>query len=109
MEKFIEYLANLLKKEPPYLIFLLISSVLVLLSIMFDRYFDQTWIFLLYSIGGTIWRHAEKDVRNNVLTSKSIKTVSLVIYQVVNLAGFIFLFTYLLNLGLVGLIDISGG
>ena len=61
-EKFIEYLAKLLK-EPPYLLFIVIGAVFVVTSLTSQRNFNQTWIFFLYSVGGTILRYIERDIR----------------------------------------------
>ena len=60
-EKFIDNLAKLLK-EPPYHLFLFIGSVFVLTTLIFQKNFEQTWTFFLYSIGGIMWRYAEKDI-----------------------------------------------
>lgn len=61
IEKFIDNLAKLLK-EPPYLLFVFIGAVFVIISLISQRYFDQTWMFFLYSIAGTMWRYIERDL-----------------------------------------------
>lgn len=94
LEKFIDNLSNLLK-EPPYLIFLFIGAVLVLVSILSNRYFEQSWLFFLYSIIGTIWRYIEKDVKKNVFTTDRQKVVVISIYHLGNIALFLFLLNYL--------------
>ena len=71
-EKFIDNLKNILK-EPPYLIFLFVGAVFVSISILSNRYFEQVWLFFLYSIIGMIWRYGEKDIYKNVFTTKKQK------------------------------------
>lgn len=93
-EKFIDNLANLLK-EPPYLLFLFIGAVVVFVSILSNRYFDQVWIFFLYSIGGTIWRYIERDFLKNVFKTEKQKTVSIIVYHLGNLVLFFLLLKYL--------------
>ena len=96
-KSFIESLERLIDK-PPYLFFTFIAAALVLVSVASDRYFDQIWMFFLYSVGGMVWRHAEKDVRNNILRLDRFKTVSLVVYQIVNLIAFTLFFVYFFKL-----------
>lgn len=94
LEKFIDNLAKLLR-EPPYLIFLFISAVLVFVSILSNRYFEQVWLFFLYSTVGTIWRYIEKDVYKNVFTTDRQKAVVISIYHLGNIILFFFLLCYL--------------
>ncbi|NCO24956.1 hypothetical protein GW901_00315 [Candidatus Parcubacteria bacterium] len=94
LEKFIDNLANLLK-EPPYLVFLFIGAVLVFVSILTNRYFEQVWLFFLYSIIGTIWRYIEKDVYKNVFTTDKQKAIVISIYHLGNIVLFFFLLNYL--------------
>ena len=92
-EKFIDHLAKLLK-EPPYLLFVFISAVFVITSLISQRYFDQTWIFFLYSVAGTMWRYIERDVRHNLLKENQ-KAKSIVVYHIGNLGLFFALLHYL--------------
>lgn len=94
LEKFISQLAKLLK-EPPYLVFLFVGAVLVVVSVVFGRYFEQIWIFFLYSTGGTVWRYIERDVRKNVLKTERFKTASIVVYHAGNVGFFLALLNYL--------------
>jgi len=94
-EKFIDNLAKILR-EPPYLIFLFIGAVLIFISILSGRHFEQVWIFFLYSIAGTIWRYIERDLRKNVLKTENQKSVSIVLYHLMNIVLF-FLLLYYLN------------
>ena len=108
-EKFIDQLAKILK-EPPYLLFMFISAVFVIISLISQKYFDQTWIFFLYSVCGAMWRHITKDIRSNVIKSDCSKKsdvlkclkkqgyfekISIIIYHLVNIALFFFLLYYL--------------
>lgn len=102
VEKFIDNLAKLLK-EPPYLIFIFIGSIFVVVSLIFQRNLDHAWIFFLYSVAGTMWRYAERDFR----TESSEKTVKLfkkdvryklivyVVYHIGNIGLFLVLLRYL--------------
>lgn len=64
-EKFISELAKLLK-EPPYLVFLFIGVVFVIVSLITKESIDKTWAFFLYSSAGVIWRYAEKDIESGL-------------------------------------------
>jgi hypothetical protein len=94
VEKFMEHLKGLLN-EPPYLLFVFIGAVFVLVSLLFQRNFYETWVFLLYSVAGTIWRYAERDILKNVLKSEWQKSASVVLYHLVNMLLFLFLLGYL--------------
>jgi len=58
---FIGSLERLIEK-PPYLIFVFIGSIFLVISLITKFGYEQSWIFLLYSVGGMIWRYAEKDL-----------------------------------------------
>lgn len=92
-EKFIDRLAQLLR-EPPYLLFVFISAVFVITSLISQRYFDQTWTLFLYSVAGTMWRYIERDVRHNVL-KENMKMKSIVVYHIGNIGLFFALLYYL--------------
>jgi hypothetical protein len=93
LEKFIDKLAGLLK-EPPYRQFAFIGAVFVVVSLILQRGYDQTWMFLIYSVAGTMWRYMERDVRHNVLPKKCEK-ISIVIYHIGNIGLFFGLLYYL--------------
>lgn len=93
-KEFINKLAKLLK-EPPYLVFLFIGAVLVFVSILSNRNFEQVWIFFLYSVGGAIWRYIEKDTYKNVFIGEKSKRVVIAIYHLGNIILFLFLLNYL--------------
>ena len=93
-EKFIDNLAKLLR-EPPYLIFLFIGATLVFVSILSNRYFEQVWLFFLYSIIGTIWRYIERDIYKCVLKTEWQRIVVIFIYHLGNIVLFSFLLKYL--------------
>ena len=82
--KFIEKLREIIDK-PPYLIFLFAGAVLVFISILSDKHFEQVWIFFLYSVAGTVWRYVEKDIRKNVLKTQKQKDISTIAYHLVNI------------------------
>lgn len=60
LKSFIGSLERLLDK-PPYLIFVFIGAVFVVISMITKYSFEQIWLFFLYSTGGTIWRYIERD------------------------------------------------
>lgn len=101
-EKFIDNLAKLLR-EPPYLIFIFIGGIFVVISLISQRNFEQTWTFFLYAVGGTMWRYAERDFRtesgdNTVkLIGKNIKykLITYVVYHLGNIGLFLVLLRYL--------------
>jgi hypothetical protein len=68
---------------PPYLIFVLVGAIFICFSLAKGNYFEQVWIFFLYSVTGSIWRYIEKDIMRNVLKEGQIKTW-LVIYHIGN-------------------------
>ena len=79
--------------KPPYLIFLFVSSIIVIVSIITQHYFEQIFPILLYSIIGSVWRHAIKDIRGR------IKKVSPGNFEKINL--WLTLFYQAVNIGLV--------
>lgn len=106
-EKFIGVLKDILEK-PPYLIFVFISAVFMIVAIISEKYFDQIFVFFLYSISGTIWRYIERDFlgalrpdkknsENQVIDKKDkiIKLVIISIYHAGNVSLFIILLHYL--------------
>lgn len=94
LKLFISSLTKILK-EPPYLVFLFIGAVSVIVAILTNRYFDQVWFFFLYSISGTIWRYIQRDLYKNALKKEWMKTSSLFVYHAGNLGLLVVLFKYL--------------
>ena len=94
LSKFLERLAGLLK-EPPYRQFVFVGAVLALMSLILREGFEQAWIFLLYSVGGTMWRYIERDIRHNVLKSDELRKISIIIYHIGNVGLFLALLHYL--------------
>lgn len=92
VENFYRYLFKTLK-YPPYFLIAFCSGTFVLASIITDRFFVQTFITFLYSVGGLIWRHATKDIRGRIeklhgKDSDKFKNENLWltgIYQVINI------------------------
>lgn len=60
LENFIDNLTGILEK-PPYLVFVYIGAIFVIISLVTKNFFEQTWIFFLYAVVGSIWRYIEKD------------------------------------------------
>jgi len=97
-EKFIDNLAKLLK-EPPYHLFFFAGSIFFLVSLLLQKNPEQTWTFLLYSVGGIIWRYAERDFKTESgenttkLFGKTIKykLITYIIYHVGNIVLFLIL------------------
>jgi hypothetical protein len=94
LEKFIDNFTKVLDK-PVYVVFLYISAVLVFVSIVYDRYFWQIWIFFIYSVAGSTWRYIEKDTYKNVFTKNWQKFITIIIYHLGNVVLFYFLLKYL--------------
>ena len=104
-QSFIEGLERIIEK-PPYLIFIFIGSILVLVSLFLKSHFEQTWAFLIYAVGGSIWRHMEKDLSGPIM-AKFPKKITLeskylysdliirIIYHVGNLLLIFLFFHYL--------------
>src|SRR3989338_10734764 len=97
--KFIDNLAGLLK-EPPYLIFLFIGTIFVVVSLLSEKHFEQVWIFFFYSVVGTIWRYIERDLVGNSFTegmksTTKYKRTVIIIYHIVNTLLILILFRYL--------------
>jgi hypothetical protein len=88
---FIESLERLIEK-PPYLLFVFIGAVLVIISLITKYNLEKTWIFFLYSVGGTIWRYIEKDFQTPL---KKYDLWIRVVYHIGNLILFIVLLNYL--------------
>jgi hypothetical protein len=91
--KFMEELRKILE-YPPYLIFVFVSAIFVCITLIKGNYFEQIWIFFLYSVIGSIWRYIEKDIMRNVLKEGQVKTW-LVIYHIGNFFLFFALLFYL--------------
>lgn len=94
IEKFIDNLKSLIER-PPYLIFLFTSSIFVFLSIGFGRNFEQTWIFFIYSVAGSIWRYIERDIMHNTFKENRFKIGVIISYHIGNVLLFFVLIKYL--------------
>jgi len=94
IEKFIDRLTTLLK-EPPYKQFVFVGGVLAFVSLILQKWSEQIWVFLLYSVAGTMWRYMERDIRHNVLKSGRMIKISIVIYHIGNVVLFYALLHYL--------------
>lgn len=90
-KSFIDSLEKLLEK-PPYLVFVFIGAVFVIISLIAKYHFEKMWIFFLYSVGGTIWRYIEKDFTRPL---EKYKLWIRVVYHLGNLVLFIALLHYL--------------
>ncbi|MFH1388950.1 MAG: hypothetical protein ABIG86_02950 [Patescibacteria group bacterium] len=93
-KSFIDSLERLIEK-PPYLLFVFIAAVFVIISLITKYNFEKIWIFFLYSVGGTIWRYAEKDLVSPFKKHPSSKLGIRVVYHLGNLGLFIALLHYL--------------
>jgi len=100
LEKFINGLKEVLDK-PPYLIFVFIGSVLLIISIIYNSYFYEIWIFFLYSVCGSIWRYFEKDIDSGIkkiIKKEENKKIShlfiIIIYHIGNIGLFLALLYY---------------
>jgi len=64
--EFMKHLKDLIK-EPPYLMFYFVSSILLIISLIWrENYFGFFFILLIYSMVGVVWRHATKDLRGRL-------------------------------------------
>lgn len=99
LEKFTDNLKDILD-YPPYLIFVFVGSVLMMVSLATKDFYEQMWIFLLYSFGGALWRYIEKDLNSGIkkiLKEKRAKNISHLIIIIVYHTGNIGLFFVLLH------------
>ncbi len=88
-DNFISSLERLIEK-PPYLIFVFIGSAFLIISLITGSGYDRSWIFLLYSVGGMMWRYAEKDLVRPLRQKYSNADFWIrVVYHMGNLALFI--------------------
>ena len=62
LNEFMGHLRSVIK-EPPFLAFFYVSTILLIVGSFRPLYFNTFLAFFLYSIVGVIWRHAVKDVR----------------------------------------------
>ena len=93
-EKFIDNLAKILR-EPPYLLFIFIGGVFVVITLILQKNFEPVWTFFLYSVGGTIWRYAEKDIQGIDKSNKKFNSILRIIYHIGNVGLFLILLHYL--------------
>ena len=103
--EFMKHLKDVIK-EPPYLMFYFVSSVFLIISLIWqEKYFCIFLILLIYSMIGVVWRHAIKDVRGRLKEKypNKFSTINLWltgIYQLVNITLVIFLVILLDYIGL---------
>lgn len=94
IEKFIDKLATIIK-EPPYLLFIFISGVFVAITLITQNNFDIMWKFFLYSVAGTMWRYAEKDIQGIDKGNKKLNSILRIIYHIGNIGLFLIILYYL--------------
>lgn len=98
---------------PPYLIFVFVGALFILVSLFSKNYFDQVWIFFLYSASGMIWRYIiidflikykeekreegqnESDYQKIEEIKRNKKEKVTIIYHIVNVGLLLALFYYL--------------
>lgn len=93
-KKFIENLTKLLDK-PPYLFLVFIGAVFTIISLISGNHFEQTWIFFLYCVGGTIWRYIERDFLRPSENYPKTKLSIQIFYHIGNIILFWALLHYL--------------
>ena len=81
--------------KQPYSIFLFIGGILVIISHISQFANNQAWTFLLYAVGGTIWRYAEKDLVSPLAKYPSSTLWIRTTYHIGNLVLFVALLHYL--------------
>lgn len=64
-EKFMQILKEILEK-PPYLVFVFIGTIFMVISIITNNFLNQNLIFFIYSVIGLVWRYIEKDVEGGL-------------------------------------------
>lgn len=88
-----------LLEYPPYLIFVFIGAIFIIISLVWGNNFFQVWIFLLYAIFGSIWRYIEKDILSGVQRliekEKNRNIANLVCISVYHIGNIILLFALL--------------
>lgn len=95
IKNFIVSFERLIEK-PPYLIFVFIGTIFVIVSLISQFSYKQTWAFLVYAVCGTIWRYAEKDLTNPLIKKyPDSKLWIRAIYHIGNLALLIVFLHYL--------------
>lgn len=99
LDKFTQNLKEVLDK-PPYLVFVFVGAVFMIISLLSKNYFDQIWIFFLYSAMGAVWRYIEKDLIGNTFTEgfktkENFKRFIILVYHIGNIALLIALLHYL--------------
>ncbi|VVA44245.1 conserved hypothetical protein [Candidatus Roizmanbacteria bacterium] len=93
-KNFIEGLERIIDK-PPYLLFVFIGAVFLVISLITRFSFEQIWIFFLYSVAGTIWRYAEKDIQGIDRNNKKLNSILRIIYHIGNIGLFLTLLHFL--------------
>lgn len=62
LQKYMGILKDILG-HPPYLVFVFVTSVFMVVSMVTQHYYDQSLILFVYSVFGAVWRHVVKDIR----------------------------------------------
>ena len=52
--------------EPPYLVLFFVSTLLLIVSLLFPIHIYTFLAVFLYSVFGLVWRHAVKDIRGKI-------------------------------------------
>lgn len=97
LKGFIDSLERILDK-PPYLVFVFISAIFLVVSLIARFHYEQSWIFFLYSAFGSMWRYVEKDFINHLAKYPQYphsKITIISIYHLGNIALFIVLIYFL--------------
>jgi hypothetical protein len=86
---FMDHLRGLIK-EPPYLVFFFVSTILVIISLFHPIQIYTFLAVFLYSVFGLVWRHAVKDIRGRFKDAYPDKFLKIDLwltatYQLVNL------------------------
>lgn len=102
LKRFMDNLKDILN-HPPYLIFVFLTSIFMVVSMTTHRYYEQSLALFLYSVFGAVWRHAVKDVRGRQKEAypESHTVVNFwltLFYQLVNLLVVLILTIYMLKL-----------
>lgn len=84
LNKFVSALERVLDK-PPYLIFVFIGAVFVIISLITRYEFQHIWIFFIYAVTGAVWRYIERDFFRPLEKYSKSRLVIISIYHVGNL------------------------
>lgn len=65
IQGFIKSLKDILH-DPPYISLFFICSILLLITIYLQRYWEPVFVLFIYSAAETIWRYVSRDIDNAV-------------------------------------------